>query len=109
MRLNSFLQFLKRTSGARPTRRKPPPRRRSFVPSLEMLESRTVPSTFTVLNSFDSGAGSLRQAVLDANANAGQDTIAFAKTVHQITLTSGELTITDSLNLQGPGANKLAI
>ncbi len=33
--------------------------------------------TFTVTNTTDSGAGSLRQAILDANANAGLDTIAF--------------------------------
>ena len=34
-------------------------------------------TTFTVTNTADSGAGSLRQAILDANANAGLDTIAF--------------------------------
>jgi hypothetical protein len=34
-------------------------------------------STFTVTNTNDTGAGSLRQAILDANANAGADTIAF--------------------------------
>ena len=33
--------------------------------------------TFTVINTADSGAGSLRQAIADANANAGLDTIAF--------------------------------
>src|SRR4051812_42439255 len=44
----------------------------------ERLEDRTVPATFTVLNSNDAGAGSLRQAVLDANANLGAaDTIVF--------------------------------
>ena len=36
-----------------------------------LLEDRTVPSTFTVLNLADSGEGSLRQAVLDANAHPG--------------------------------------
>jgi hypothetical protein len=35
-------------------------------------------ATFTVINTNDSGAGSLRQAILDANANPGADTIAFA-------------------------------
>jgi hypothetical protein len=35
-------------------------------------------STFTVLNTNDSGPGSLRQAILDANGAAGADTIAFA-------------------------------
>ncbi len=34
--------------------------------------------TFTVVNTDDSGAGSLRQAILDANANPGADTIEFA-------------------------------
>ena len=34
-------------------------------------------ATFTVINTDDSGPGSLRQAILDANANAGLDTIAF--------------------------------
>ncbi|HEX3146884.1 MAG TPA: hypothetical protein VHR66_02210 [Gemmataceae bacterium] len=42
------------------------------------LEDRQVPSTFTVLNSNDTGAGSPRQAVADANANIGPDTIGFA-------------------------------
>ncbi|WP_449420984.1 DUF4347 domain-containing protein, partial [Phormidium nigroviride] len=35
-------------------------------------------ATFTVTNTADSGAGSLRQALLDANAAAGLDTINFA-------------------------------
>ena len=34
-------------------------------------------ATFTVTNTNDSGAGSLRQAILDANANPGDDTIEF--------------------------------
>ncbi|HEX4439714.1 MAG TPA: S-layer homology domain-containing protein [Thermoanaerobaculia bacterium] len=34
-------------------------------------------NTYTVTNTSDTGAGSLRQAILDSNSNAGQDTIAF--------------------------------
>ena len=34
-------------------------------------------NTYTVTTTADSGAGSLRQAILDANANAGADTIHF--------------------------------
>src|SRR5947207_15931209 len=34
--------------------------------------------TFTVTNTNDSGAGSLRQAILDANANLGTDSICFS-------------------------------
>ncbi len=35
-------------------------------------------ATFTVVNTNDSGAGSLRQALLDAETNGGLDTVAFA-------------------------------
>src|SRR5271166_6268322 len=64
----------------------------------EPLEDRNLLSALTVLNLADSGAGSLRQAVLDANANPGADTIQFAKGLHgTIVLTSGQLTITDDL------------
>jgi hypothetical protein len=47
------------------------------VLSLERLEDRTVPTTFTVVNTLDSGPGSLRQAILDANASAGANIINF--------------------------------
>jgi hypothetical protein len=51
---------------------------RSYSPAMiEILESRIAPATFTVLNTDDSGAGSLRQAILDANAAAGADFINF--------------------------------
>ena len=35
-------------------------------------------ATYTVINSADAGAGSLRQAIMDANTNPGLDTIDFA-------------------------------
>jgi hypothetical protein len=41
------------------------------------LEERTVPSTFTVTNTNDSGAGSLRQAILDSNSIPGANIIQF--------------------------------
>ncbi|NJK68908.1 MAG: hypothetical protein HC941_22430 [Microcoleus sp. SU_5_3] len=68
-----------------------------------------------VNNTNDSGIGSLRQAILNANANLGTDTITFEgdifadNTPDIITLTSGELQITDSLTIQGLGANNLTI
>jgi hypothetical protein len=43
----------------------------------ETLEDRLAPATFAVINTNDSGAGSLRQAIMDANASAGADVIAF--------------------------------
>ena len=44
---------------------------------LQALEGRAVPATFNVTNANDAGAGSLRQAIADANAAAGADTVAF--------------------------------
>src|SRR5262249_28112346 len=61
-----------------------------------------------VLNLLDSGAGSLRAAVAAANTNPGADTIDFAVT-GTIGLTSGELDITDSLTLNGPGVSALTV
>ena len=67
-------------------------------------------ATFTVTNTDDSGPGSLRQAILDANANAGADTIDFdipGAGVHTITPASALPTITDPVTIDGytqPGA-----
>jgi hypothetical protein len=81
-----------------------------YRPRLDVLEDRTLPSTFTVLNLADSGAGSLRQAVLDANANPGPDVISVASNLSgTIALTSGQISITDDLVLDGPGANNLTV
>src|SRR5689334_15919422 len=88
-----------------PSRRRPAQRQPRFVPQLVRLEDRTVPSTFTVMNLNDSGPGSLRAALA-----SGDDTIAFAKGLHgTITLTSGELSIANSVTINGPGANKLSV
>ena len=62
------------TRRARAGRRRRPPVRLAVEP----LGERVVPATYTVTNTDDYGAGSLRQAILDANANSGPDTIAFA-------------------------------
>jgi hypothetical protein len=76
----------------------------------ECLETRNLLSTFTVLNLADSGAGSLRSAIAAAETNPGADVIEFAKGVKgTITLTSGELLITQDLTLEGPGAKKLTV
>jgi len=81
-----------------------------FVPRLEILESRTMLSTFTVLNLADSGDGSLRAAIAAAEANPGPDQINFAPGVNgTITLTSGELHITTDMTITGPGTDMLTV
>jgi Ca2+-binding RTX toxin-like protein len=66
-------------------------------------------ATFTVTNLNDSGVGSLRQAILDANTAPGSDQILFQSSLSgQITLGS-ELPITDAVEVLGPGPGKLAV
>src|SRR5687768_10917461 len=43
---------------------------RHYRPAVEPLEERAMLAVFDVINTADSGAGSLRQAILDANATA---------------------------------------
>ena len=50
----------------------------SAAPSQAGLVPQVIQAIFTVTNTSDSGPGSLRQAILDANANTGVDTITFA-------------------------------
>ncbi len=61
--------------------------------------------TITVTNTNDSGPGSLRQALADANDG---DTIEFAVT-GTIGLTSGELLVAKNITISGPGAESLAV
>ena len=65
-------------------------------------------TTFTVTNANATGAGSLKQAILDANAAGGADTITFAPGVTG-TIKPGALTITGPTTISGPGASVLTI
>ncbi len=61
-------------------------------------------ATFTVTNTNDSGAGSLRQAITDANAAGGSDIIAFniaGAGPHTIALASALPTITGAVTIDG--------
>lgn len=62
-------------------------------------------TTYHVTTTADSGAGSLRQAILDANASAGADTISFSlaptATAYVITLASALPDITGTVMLDG--------
>ncbi len=68
-------------------------------------------NTYTVTSTADSGAGTLRQAILDANANPGTDSIAFAivgsgvQTIVPVTLLP---TVTETATIDGytqPGSS----
>ena len=59
-------------------------------------------ATYTVTNTSNSGAGSLRQAITDANTNAGTDSIVFniaGTGIHAISLTSALPSITGAVVL----------
>ncbi|WP_278466106.1 choice-of-anchor Q domain-containing protein [Gimesia maris] len=77
---------------------------------IESLEDRTLLTTFTVVNTDDSGTGSLRGAIEQANASAGADTISFdaALAGETIVLTT-ELQITDDLTITGLGSDQLTL
>ena len=67
-------------------------------------------ATFTVTTTADSGAGSLRQAITDANLTADDDTIVFSlPNPSTITLASSLPQITKPLTISGPGESHLTI
>ena len=78
------------------------------------LAQRTTPkgnrpaTTITVTNTNDSGPGSLRQALADADDG---DTINFDVSLkgRTIALSSGELVIDKSITITGPGSDQLAV
>jgi hypothetical protein len=95
-----FFSSIGQHSKKRPTQRK----RTTRSLSIEILEDRCVPSTFTVLNLNDSGADSLRQAILNADAQSGADVINFS-VAGTIQLTSGALpAFTDNVDIDGTSA-----
>jgi hypothetical protein len=82
--------------------------RRWFRPHFLELEDRTVPSVLTVTNFSDHDTGSLRQELglaqigdlLNFDPSLGPGTI---------TLTTGVLTINNSITIAGPGADKVTV
>src|SRR6476619_7481324 len=88
--------------------------RRWFRPCLEALEDRCLPSTFMVSNLKDDGSpGCLRSVIAKANDTVhhpGLDTIVFKPGLTgAIPLTAGQITISDSLSLIGPGASVIGV
>jgi predicted outer membrane repeat protein len=93
-----------------------------FRPVLEVLEDRAVPATFTVNTTLDvlghdNGMLSLRQAIMDANAAPGADTIVVPAGTYTLTRAeatedgglTGDLEINDSLTISGAGAGATVI
>jgi len=79
--------------------------------TVAMLAAGVSAATFTVTNTNDSGTGSLRQAILDANGSPGADTIAFGipgSGVQTIVLATPLSDITEDLEIRGftqPGSS----
>ena len=84
---------------------------------IEPLEDRRLLAVATVTTladtiDFTDGVTSLREAIFAANTVSGADTIEFDSSLTAggpatILLTMGELVITDSLTINGPGASLL--
>src|SRR5215475_6157147 len=82
----------------------------SLCLALEQLEDRLALTTYTVTTLADGVAGSLRDAITQANAHHGTDKINFQTGLTgTILLTGGELGITDDLTITGPGASRLTV
>jgi hypothetical protein len=98
-----FSQRRQKRSGFLQIRSRSTRQERWFHPTMERLEDRTVPNTYTVTSNANSGGGTLRQAITDANANPGTDTIAFNLPGGQLTISPSSAlpTITGSVVIDG--------
>jgi hypothetical protein len=111
MRFSSWLAKRQRSASSalihKPTRK-----RSTFRPRLEALEGRWLPSQIglTVTSLADSGPGTLRAAILtaDAGSHSDQFTIGFAVT-GTIDLQSPLPDLNNSITIQGPGASRLTV
>ncbi len=66
--------------------------------------------TWTVSNLNNTGAGSLRWAIEDANASSGPDVVVIdGNLTGTITLTTGQIDVFGTITIHGPGAGRLAI
>lgn len=79
---------------------------------IDALDARTLLATFTVSSALSSGAGTLRQAILDSNNTTGLDTIIFDASFNvprTITVTIPLPQIGGDLVINGPGTNLLSV
>jgi len=73
-----------------------------------ILISASRAANFVVVTNSDSGPGSLRQAILGANASGG-GTITFSNVTGAIDLLSGLPVLTANITISGPGASELTL
>ncbi len=102
-----------------PSRRRVGPAIRPARPGLEQLESRVVPSTYTVTTTANSGTGSLRTGIGDVNAGTDNTIVFniptsdsgynFSTGAWTIMLSSGLPALTKNATITGPGADLLTI
>src|SRR5262245_39178483 len=94
--------------------------RRRLLLGLECLEDRRVPTTFTVTTPLDlvanDGKLSLREAITQANAHAGSDTIVVPAGLYRLSLAGaddtnagGDFDVTGITVFQGAGAGSTII
>jgi hypothetical protein len=78
---------------------------------LLLLPAAASATDFPVSNTNDSGAGSLRQAIIDANAQSGPDTITInvPSPPNTLTLLSALPTINGDVGITGPGQNQFTV
>ena len=120
MAMNDWQRWLDRQG--RRTGRKSGRRRRLFVPRVEELQERCVPALLTVTTFADvidpnDGVLSLREAIIEANATPGLDTITLAAGTYTLTITgrgenaaaTGDLDVTDNLIINGAGSGATII
>jgi CSLREA domain-containing protein len=107
---------------ALPTDQRGNPFARIFDTNVDMgaYERQTFAASFFVVTTtsdelnYSNGVVSLREAIISANGNPGSNTITFAPALFtggpaSIVLTLGELAITESVTINGPGQTQLSI
>src|SRR5687768_14182440 len=104
-------------STSRPSRHTRPAPTRVARAAMEVLEERRLFATFAVTATTDGGPGSLRQAILDANASPGADTVTLPAGTYTLSVAgagedagaTGDLDVTEALTLTGAGAGATTI